>query len=385
MKLTKLLIPIFLFFALLNFTFLGIHFGKPDLIVHEWGTFTSNHLPNGIAKEGIRFEGKTILPEEVYTVAKESFKKKKYGKDEFSNASGFGIGESYGESASYQDIEVKNDFVRMETPVLYFYSPSEKEIEVSVKFPNGSIGEWYPNRSTGEIFSKDYLTVNFLSSNSREEEQVKKSKILDLKNYSGHISWKAKILSEDSKEKYSIQTKANEWLAPRETDSNLVQIGNEIEKYIFYRGIASFESPLKTTYKFKNKDIILNISNSYSEKIPFVFILDNRRIPKFWKFNLDAKQKIEIDFSKESQKFSEESKEEFVTALANAGLYKKEAIAMIKTWSKSYFDSKSVRIFWIVPEKLINELLPIEFSKKPNELKRVFIGRINLSDSPYVR
>jgi len=33
---------------------------------------------------------------------------------------------------------------RMETPVVYFYSESERKVDVDVRFPQGSITEWYP-------------------------------------------------------------------------------------------------------------------------------------------------------------------------------------------------------------------------------------------------
>ena len=34
--------------------------------------------------------------------------------------------------------------VRMETPVLYFYTPRPMEARVHVSFPQGTITEWYP-------------------------------------------------------------------------------------------------------------------------------------------------------------------------------------------------------------------------------------------------
>src|SRR6185503_5748255 len=33
---------------------------------------------------------------------------------------------------------------RMETPVIYFYSGREQTVDVTVKFPQGSLTEWYP-------------------------------------------------------------------------------------------------------------------------------------------------------------------------------------------------------------------------------------------------
>jgi hypothetical protein len=40
--------------------------------------------------------------------------------------------------------------VRMETPVLYFYSPRETTVSVKVSFAKGTITEWYPHASAVE-------------------------------------------------------------------------------------------------------------------------------------------------------------------------------------------------------------------------------------------
>ena len=53
---------------------------------------------------------------------------------------------------------------------------------------------------------------------------------------------------------------------------------------------------------------------------------------------------------------------------------------MINTWKKTYFDTRGITIFWIVPDSLINKLLPIEFSIMPDEFKRVFVGRIKIEN-----
>src|SRR5437667_6658481 len=43
--------------------------------------------------------------------------------------------------------------VRMETPVIYFYSPRELDAHVKVAFPRGLITEWYP-KAEHEIYQK---------------------------------------------------------------------------------------------------------------------------------------------------------------------------------------------------------------------------------------
>ena len=85
----------------------------PDgLVVHEWGTFTSVAAEDGTAVDWVPQRGPRDLPCFVNRV--------QY------NIKGW--------------LPAR---VRMETPVLYFYSPDEKAVDVRVRFPQGIITEWY--------------------------------------------------------------------------------------------------------------------------------------------------------------------------------------------------------------------------------------------------
>src|SRR5579863_7120946 len=91
-----------------------------DLTVHEWGTLTSVAGPDGSAVEWDALGGKDDLPR-------------------FVNSFGYGC---------FKSSLVET--VRMETPVLYFYSSRELDAHVKVNFPKGIITEWYPQaRSAG--------------------------------------------------------------------------------------------------------------------------------------------------------------------------------------------------------------------------------------------
>src|SRR6202011_453214 len=45
---------------------------------------------------------------------------------------------------SPQNLKLAPGFVRMETPVLYFYARHSVTLSVDVEFPQGWITEWYP-------------------------------------------------------------------------------------------------------------------------------------------------------------------------------------------------------------------------------------------------
>jgi hypothetical protein len=81
---------------------------------------------------------------------------------------------------------------------------------------------------------------------------------------------------------------------------------------------------------------------------------------------VDPKNKINLDFK------------DFEAALVKAGLYNKEATAMLATWKDSYFEKPGMRIFWIVPENWVNTILPLSISPAPKQTNRVFVGRYDI-------
>lgn len=253
-----------------------------------------------------------------------------------------------------------NVTVKMETPVVYFYSKEEREANVKVDFPNGTISQWYPERQKGE-----------------EAPGMEK---LDFKTpYKGWIEWDCKVLDENTEK--TINTKAeletNTWTAPRETDANLVESPNgEIEKFLFYRGIGNFETTVSLSFEEEQ----LKIKNTSTETIPYLFVYekwDNQDPVVWWTGGMDgqATKKISAPTAGMSETELEKKFIEFTGALVKEGLYEKEAASMLKTWHESYFNSYGIKVFWIVPRSITNKVLPIEVTPTPTELERVIVGR----------
>ena len=66
--------------------------------------------------------------------------------------------------------------------------------------------------------------------------------------------------------------------------------------------------------------------------------------------------------------------------LVTQGLYRKEAQAMIETWSNSWFE-EGTRLFYIVPRSVIDSVLPLDIQPSPLETVRVFVGRMEIVTS----
>lgn len=90
----------------------------PDFTVHEWGTFTSVYSSDGRMLPGLERE-EEALPGFVYSHA------------------GMGQVGPKGWTRPLANVTVK-----METPVLYFYSHESFNADVRVDWSNGSISQW---------------------------------------------------------------------------------------------------------------------------------------------------------------------------------------------------------------------------------------------------
>src|SRR5262245_62352446 len=90
--------------------------GQDRFVAHEWGTFTSVSTADGKAQLWSPLSGSSELPSFVYR----SFKPQCF-------------------KGPRSDLAL----VRMETPVLYFYSDRDLRASVKVNFIRGSFSVWY--------------------------------------------------------------------------------------------------------------------------------------------------------------------------------------------------------------------------------------------------
>ena len=165
------------------------------LVVHEWGTFTSIAGEDGMALEWRPLAATNDLPGFVHDLAA------------ITNASGL--------RHICQKCEMTAK-IRMETPVVYFYTDHDMDVTVRVDFPKGVITEWYPNART----------------------------------VGSNINWGRVAILPHTAIKLLAEPAPDHYYAARETDAALVRVCNtngrptEFEKFLFYRGVGEFEPPL---------------------------------------------------------------------------------------------------------------------------------------------
>ena len=324
----------------------------PAYTLHEWGTFTTVSGSNGMLLPGLQRE-EEALPTFVYA------------HEGMQNQSSF----LKGYLRPLAGVTVK-----METPIIYFYTPEPFHARVEVGFGGGSISQWFPERSGGEIPPE-------LKRNIHGQPLFEENKIDFSKGYQGRIEWEVDITppGEDiSGRVFKAGDETPNWLHPRQPNSALVSTaGGDAEKYLFYRGVGRFDLPVVFT---TGADGRLHIRNQGNEAIPALLVFNNvsGAEPKFQKLgplSPGASTSLAIDQLPLPSKWSREVYEEGAKMLVGAGLHRAEADAMMQTWWNSYFEQAGLRVFWIVPEKFTEQILPLKVTPAPAKSVRVLVGR----------
>jgi hypothetical protein len=310
----------------------------PALTAHEWGTFTSIAGRDGHAAEWLPLTGSTDLPTFVEHFRTPEFKGGLRGT------------------------------VRMETPVLYFYTNRPTTLSVHVSFAQGLITEWYPHANRVEPVGLQTQTrmVSYLNDWSRHQKQPDSS-----------ISWDSVTLEPGGSSTLPRDGRTNHYYAARQTSSTPLRIktqaGDQIEKFLFYRGVASFSVPVSVQLAHDGKILAQNLS---AQEIPAMLLFE-RRGDKLG-FRIADASAVQPTIDRPELNATMDSLKQAVEDMLIAqGLYQDEAQAMFETWRDSWFEEGS-RLLYIVPRPFVDGVLPLTITPAPAQTVRVFVGRLEL-------
>ena len=164
------------------------------LTVHEWGTFTSIAAADGSAEPWVSLSPPADLPCFVYHL-------------------------------SAQCLKCGANRVRMETPVIYFYSTQPLTASVHVDLPSGLITEWYPQGTQVSRLQPGMTYGNEGTSNGATF-RFRRGTTAEFPSAGDH----------------------SHYYAARETDSAPLRVGDQAEKLLFYRGIADFDIAVRPKF-----------------------------------------------------------------------------------------------------------------------------------------
>ncbi|HXX27342.1 MAG TPA: hypothetical protein VEI99_02700 [Terriglobales bacterium] len=302
---------------------------SPDLTVHEWGTFTAVAGQDGKPVQWVPLTGSTNLPSFVEHFSDVNFK--------------LGL----------------RGTIRMETPVLYFYSPRDVTVSVHVSFAKGVFTEWYPH-----------------ATRSQPSEPLRNNDLRQLAA-DGSIAWSGVSVSPSLSAEFPREVRSNRYYAARETASTPLSVktraGDQQEKFLFYRGVSAASLPLSAK---QNVDGELLVKSLDENQVPAVILFERR--------GERVGYRVMVTPTKETVLAPPELTGNLPSLLADLegllidqGLYPDEAHAMIKTWRRSWFEEGS-RLIYLVPRGFVDKVVPLTIDPVPSQVVRVFVGRLEL-------
>jgi len=314
---------------------------RAPLVVHEWGTFTSIAGEDGSAVEWLPQAGPSDLPCFVER-------------------------SPLGPKASLFAT------VRMETPVLYFYSPQEATVDVTVDFRQGLITEWFPRAQVTPSGPIGPLPRDA--------------------TFQGSIHWSDVRIVPGATQEFPTERGASHYYAARQTDASPVQVKSQKEKFLFYRGVSRFPVPLLATVESDGRIVV---KHREGQAVGTVLLFQNRGGSMAYQLREESSAQTSFDFRAFNTSdlkvgpttdvtdgivgptFRSGVEQTFERLLVADGLYPKEAKAMVDTWRDSWFED-GVRLIYIMPQAAVDAVLPLDITPRPTEVARVFVGRIEL-------
>ena len=152
--------------------------------------------------------------------------------------------------------------------------------------------------------------------------------------------------------------------------------GDFIEKFLFYRGVGKFEAPLVIEWNAKGA---MTATNRTQSPLKSLILLDVRgeSVRSASLPDLAGGQSAPIPTELKDITI-EELRTQMTQHLIAAGLYEKEALAMVNTWNDSWFLEQGQRCFYLVPEDLTNTVIPLQIEPAPDQMCRVMVGRLEI-------
>lgn len=250
--------------------------------------------------------------------------------------------------------------ISLETPVLYFYTDREAKLSVDVKFPHGYMTEWYPNAATCEDMLSLTWDVNLLPGAKVGIRNLDDPKATPASDATVLLPMQAPLDSH--------------YYPARETDAVPLQVGTEYEKLLFYRGVGDFETPIQVTAKDKGRFTIKNRAKKPVSGVMLVGI-EKDEVRLLTIGTMAAGEEKTATLSAKCVQSPAKLEGTMVESLVKAGLYEKEALAMVKTWKSDWFSDQGTRVLYVAPNALADEILPLAIEPKPTEIVRVLVGR----------
>jgi len=306
------------------------------LVVHEWGTFTSVQGSDGVSVPGLHHEDEALPP---FVHRRNLTDRNNY----------------YFEELPEEPLQ------QLETPVLYFHARERTAVRVVVDFPEGVVSQWYPDASAFEPALEALTEVG-----------------------QGSMTWEVTVDPAIDPATFPEVSPDEIWAPSRRVAATPVEAetawGTQRERFIFYRGLGSFDMPVRVTAP---SDARVVVSNDSADTLAEVVLLRSTAtggaVVALGALAAHASRAVEVPAARPGREaFEAEARAELFAAIVATGLYADEAQAMVDTWTRSWLGNEGLRILYIVPAAWTDALLPIRIEPAPDELVRTLVGRVEI-------
>jgi len=306
-----------------------------DLVAHEWGTFTAVVGSDGMEVPWWTpsLEGPAALPE--FVRAPLGFVLRgKTGTGQFPS------------------------FLRMETPVIYFYAKEARDLSVKVDSSKIRTTEVYPAT----------IPATTLAAQNETRWEVR---ILPPSDPIGRAM--AAVGTRGAHYAHARNVPGASWVVgPKQAETQ------EVEKFIFYRGTGNATMP-KRIHGVSDKGPLL-----IPGKEP-LYLVEVDEAGLNWKriepSHEESPGTVEITRPLLDASASDDESalaSELVVHLTSSGLTQEEASAMVNTWREAWLGESGLRVLEILPREWVDQTLPLTITPAPAKLERVFVARWEL-------
>jgi hypothetical protein len=233
-------------------------------------------------------------------------------------------------------------------------------VEVTVQFPRGVVSQWYPEAAH---YAPDLNAMTTLAG--------------------GAMTWRLTVDPAMDPASFLPVSPDEIWAPSRHVASAPVRWTTpagteEREQFIFYRGLGTFEPPIRIV----SSDAELRIGNQSRETPAQAFVLqvtgDRGRIARLGP--------LPPGVTRAAIPPAEDSLDEYVAqarallgqALVESGLHADVAQAMVDTWTRSWFRNQGLRVLYLAPRSWTDAWLPTTITPAPTSFVRTLVGRIEV-------
>lgn len=317
---------------------------KAGLVVHEWGSM-QHHMGTTTSEFDLMGENQADLPSFVKV---------------------------WSEQPALGPILIRK-------PILYFYTQEKMKVNVTARFPEGILTQWYPDVTTFAPQRDGRIRPGNNQAQSRN----------------GTLSWQQIELDPETDASMFANVRENHpwWHLARDTDATPVRVAQKgranridagtVERFLFYRGAGEYKPMVQPTRDKASDDFSVTVPFSQIDlRGVFLVRVNDSGATITHAPVLKAEGTMTLagpEAVKPPQEAAAIAKAQLIESLEAAGLFSKEAQGLVDIWGDDMFTTPGERLLYLMPSNEVERVLPLTIQPEPKQLVRTLIAWVELS------